>query len=212
MGFFLGALEATPDITLISFIIIISFIISFDFFTKFLEFSLEDSPRYMRMVQNIYKELMQMGIISFGFALYQSASSNPTESSLHWLEALDYSHILLFFTAIYFVVHTFYLINVSITTANLYARLHAENSYELITSKSQLSWFQTLRFNMVYLPFSKFREKYEYKMLHILFKETFARLPDEFSFNLYLSKSFEQYSLKIMDFGKDIYVLFISRI
>jgi hypothetical protein len=136
MAFTLGALEVTPDITLIAFLLIISFIVFFDFFTKFLEFSLEDSPRYNRMVQNIYKELMQMGIVSFLFVLYESSSeidstdtessNNQSSSNLQWLSALDFSHILLFFVAIYFVVHTFYLIRVSIRTANLYARLNGK--------------------------------------------------------------------------------------
>ena len=194
--FSIGAIEEYPLITLLSFLVIIAFILIFDFMTKFLEFILEDSPRYNRMVQNIYKELMQMGIISFCFVIFaSSAHGHP------WVSALDFAHILLFFVAIYFVVHTFYLIAVSMSASNLYSRLNAANSYELITGKSQLSWFQEFRFNLIFLPFSSMREKFEFKLLHILFKETFTKLPENFSFNLYLSKSFEQYSLMIMDFG-----------
>ena len=194
--FALGAMEDYPVVTLISFLVIISFILIFDFFTKYLEFLLEDSPRYNRMVQNIYKELMQMGIISFCFVIFAAqAHDNP------WVISLDFSHILLFFVAIYFVVHTFYLITVSIGASNHYTRLNAENAFELNTSKSQFTWLQNFIFNLSYFPFSSMREKFEFKLLHILFKETFAKLPDDFSFNLYLSKSFEQYSLMIMDFS-----------
>jgi hypothetical protein len=126
-AFNLGALESTPSITLGSFVIIIIFILFFEFFTKFLEFTLEDSPRYNRMVQNIYKELMQLGVISFIFALYDSASNGGSGIAYKWLIAIDFSHVLLFFVTIYFVVHTFYLIGVSIRASHLYARLNGKS-------------------------------------------------------------------------------------
>ena len=89
-----------------------------------------------------------------------------------------------------------------------------ENPIELITLKSQQSKYYDFLFNLTYLPFSRFREKIEFKLLHVLFKETFPRLPEDFSFNLYLSKSFEQYSLKIMDYGTHIlcYIVYLHTV
>ena len=104
MGFHVGSLEATPVITFASILVVVLFIIFFDFFTKFLEYSLQESPRYNRMVQNIYKELMQMGIISFVFVLYQSIDAHGDANE--WSSALDFSHILLFFVAIWYDNYT----------------------------------------------------------------------------------------------------------
>ncbi len=119
MTFSLGALDNTPLITWLWFMIIIAFVVLFDFTINFLEFSLEESPRYSRMVRNIYKELMQMGIISFSVVLYDSSIQTNTEENPS-LAALDFTHVLLFFVALWFVVHTFYLIGESLRTARQY--------------------------------------------------------------------------------------------
>ena len=125
LTFDITALDENSAITVISFLIIISFIILFDFFTKFLEYAFQESPRYKHMVQNIYKELMQMGIISFIFTLYQAFNS---ESDMYnpWVVQFDFAHIVLFFVAIWFVVHTFYLMGLSILTSNIYAKYNGK--------------------------------------------------------------------------------------
>ena len=42
----------------------------------------------------------------------------------------------------------------------------------------------------------------EFKLFQILFTDLYPRLPSNFSFHIYLSKSFEQYALRIMEYSK----------
>ena len=42
----------------------------------------------------------------------------------------------------------------------------------------------------------------EFKLFQTLFTDLYPRLPSNFSFHIYLSKSFEQYALKIMEYSK----------
>ena len=90
----------SPSLASWSLLIIIGFIVSFEFWTKLLEFCLEDSPVYGRMVQTIYKELMQMGIASFIILLYESLVPNQDLiTAFEWLQCVEFAHIVLFFLA-----------------------------------------------------------------------------------------------------------------
>lgn len=71
---------------MISLFVVIGFILTFEFFTGLLEYILEEAPLYSKMVQKIYKELMQMGIVSFLILLY-TASGGSSE-----IPEVDSSH------------------------------------------------------------------------------------------------------------------------
>lgn len=74
MGFEFGiANYIDPETTLYSFIGVVCFVILFDYITGIIEFFLEKSPLYNRMLQIIYKELMLMGLVSFGIIMFEAA-------------------------------------------------------------------------------------------------------------------------------------------
>jgi hypothetical protein len=59
------------NVSTAAFIITIVFLALFDSLTNRLETSLQGSVIYNSMLQKIYKELMMMGFVSFGIAMFQ---------------------------------------------------------------------------------------------------------------------------------------------
>lgn len=101
-GFAFGSVgHLDIDVSIISFVCVIVFVVFFDVMIGVLEYFLDGSKLYNRMVQLIYKELMLMGLVSF-IILMSSAFQTAEQASSHtahiWLAAVDFSHILLFFS------------------------------------------------------------------------------------------------------------------
>ena len=66
MAFSFGiASDLDANITLVSFLGTILFLMIFDFFTGLLEYSVQESPIYTKVVHKIYKELMAMGFVRY---------------------------------------------------------------------------------------------------------------------------------------------------
>ena len=66
MAFSFGiASDLNADISTVSFLGTILFLIVFDFFTGLLEYSVQESHIYTKVVHKIYKELMAMGFVRF---------------------------------------------------------------------------------------------------------------------------------------------------
>ncbi len=188
--------------SMISLYMVIVFIILFNFATGLLEFCLEDFPLYNRMVQNIYKELMQMGIVSFIFLLYQSSSnSTPSHETETWLISVDFAHILLFFVALFFVLHAFFLMGTSFLSSAAYVKMYCKNVFHLIEAISEMSWLDSVLFHTMSFSLSTVRQDVEFKIMHALFRDTYFKLPENFNFSLYLAKCFERYALNTLEVG-----------
>ncbi len=67
----------------------------FDFLVGLMEYYLEGSQQYNRMVQMIYKELMLMGLVSFTVIMVEAGQVNSSsEESYHqWITGIDFSHM-----------------------------------------------------------------------------------------------------------------------
>lgn len=190
----LGGLDL--ETTMYSLCIVICFICIFEFATGVLEYSLEEHPLYNRMVQNIYKELMQMGLISFIIVLYESRRETN-----QWLLSIDFSHMLLFFVALFFVVHAFFLMFLSYRSSKYYLKLNAQTLKEVLTHYTTKTRLESFLFWLPYLSLSELQDSMEYKIAHLLFRDTYYRLPREFNFSLYLTKCLDYYALKTMEVG-----------
>ncbi len=180
-----------------------SLIVCFDFLTGMLEYFLEGSPNHLKMVRIIYKELMQMGLTSFLYLFYDSIP----EKHVQWENSVDFSDTLLFFIAIFFVVHAFYIMRTSISTSKLYFAAHNLNTSKLLEQWRNQSFYDMIVFKSTFLPISQLRRNIEFKIIHILFLDTFIHFPKEFDFALYLSKCFEDYALRVI--GKGLFSWFI---
>lgn len=82
MAFSFGVMSTIDgNVSTMAFILTIVFLILFDSATNAWEASLRGSVIYNSMLQKIYKELMMMGFVSFGVAMYQVSGS----FTLYWV-------------------------------------------------------------------------------------------------------------------------------
>ena len=187
------------DIMLYSTLLVIAFLIAAEMATGVLEYIVRESPIYNKMIQKIYKMLMFLGIISFTLLLLQSVA-HPSKDLLQYLKAIDFAHIILFFVALFFVLHVLYLMYLGTTISKMYRSLHKERDDTLLSMVDRLEndiWDRIIYNNN---PFSFLRQKVKFKIIHSLFRDNYS-LPETFDFASYLNGCFEGYALKIIDIG-----------
>jgi hypothetical protein len=203
-GFEFGSVaHLDVQVTLISFISVILFIVVFDVGTGIMEYFLEGSKLYGKMIQMIYKELMLMGLVSFIVIITEAAQTTKLSHSAEgqaWFKAVDFSHILLFFVTFFFVAHAFYLMRASIVSGRKYKFDFAERITELIESIETVkkSRFQSYLYNFDFLPLSSVRDRVEFRLLHILFRDAYC-LPEDFNFAYYLNGCYDRHALKTIN-------------
>ena len=200
MAFQFGLIDnMDPTLSLLCFIGVIAFIIFFEYCTGVLEFFLEESPLYNQMVQSIYKELMMMGLISFIIIMYEASQTNVSFAAHEAIVAIDFAHIILFYVTMFFVIHAFFLIKTSLSTAVSYRRLFAETTQNILADVEETcrNWFGKFFFQLKYLPLSAVRDRLEFNLIHTIFNSTYC-LPENFDFAEYLSNSYARYSLKLI--------------
>lgn len=159
------------------------------------------------MVQKIYKELMLMGIVSFTIVMVEAnkAATNHTE----WILGIDFSHIVLFYIAIFFVFHAFYIMWISYSSSKVYIHHHCtplENVVQRIFTMSD--WRDKIGYNFDFVQISPVRDIVEFKILASLFEDTYW-FPENFDFATYINFSFEKYALKTIDRGIFSYFVLI---
>ena len=123
MGFQFGILGAlSPEIGMISFIVVVAFLIFFESITSTIDYLRDYYPASYQMIQKVYKELMIMGVVSFSVVMFESQSKYSYDHE--WIIAIDFVHILLFFTALFYVVHACFLISLSLYMSNQNDQIH----------------------------------------------------------------------------------------
>ena len=184
MVFHFGIMKTIhPGVGTISFIAVVCFLIMFEYLTKFIDYMQDFYPSSYQMIQKIYKELMIMGIVSFSVLMVGASISAD-----NWIEAVDFAHILIFFTALFFVVHAFFLILLTASLSNTYQRIHNMKITDILSKIAQnKSWWGKILYNRfaVYIPGSRLRSYVEFKILYALFRDTY-HLPLSFNFSGYL--------------------------
>jgi hypothetical protein len=131
--------------------------------------------------------------------MYQASSPNSSSEVQLWISTFDFVGFVLFFHAIFTVVHALSIIIWSMLTSTEYHRYHsisiADVSSEIETLKENP--FYHFLYHLNYYPFLTSRQKAEFKVIHVLFRNTFG-VPLDFNFGEYLGKCFERYSLNII--------------
>jgi hypothetical protein len=201
--------ELNPRSCMWAMIGIVGFIVTFDFFIGFLEFFLEDSPLYNRMVQTIYKELMQMGIISLIVVLFEAlASQNTLENAHEMVLCMEFAHIVLFFVAIFLVTHAFFLMGVSILASKEFVVFYNRPLQYLKEQYDALGCIGRTAF--LYSPLSSLREEVEFKILHAVFRDTYTHLPLNFDFSMYLQKCQQKYAMRTTEVSIVSWIVVLS--
>jgi hypothetical protein len=196
MFHFGAALHLDAYLTIYSFCAVIAFLVFFDYVTGVLEYFLEKSHLHLRMLQMMYKELMLMGLVSFTFIMYSAIENEHSE----FLITLDFAHVILFFVTLFFVVHSFFLMGMSIFNEKKYQRMYGEDLQNLIDQIEKLSENSVWKFfyESEWWPFSSVRRKTEFHLLNTLFHNTYL-LSESFDFANYISFSFGRYALKTIN-------------
>lgn len=112
--------------------------------------------------------------------------------------------------AIFFVAHAMYIMILSMHTTKVYDRLHCHSVADLMTdyTKEMENKINAFLFTVPYLPVSSLRQAVEFKIIYALFRDTFW-LPSDFDYGSYLGRSFEKYSLRMINIGLSSWVIMI---
>jgi hypothetical protein len=198
MFHFGAALHLSPSLSLYSFLGVIAFLIFFDYVSGVIEYFLERSPLYNRMLQMMYKELMLMGLVAFAISIY--GASNSAQAHSEYIINIDFAHVILFYMTLFFVVHAFFLMGMSIFNEKKYQRMFSEDLTVIVAQVEKLSLNAIWKFffDLEFWPFSKIRQNIEFHLLHSLFYNTYT-LCESFDFANYLSASFGRYALKTIN-------------
>lgn len=212
-GFIFGNVgELNARVTVMSFIVVVFFIIVFDAIIGVIEYFLEGSKLYHRILQTIYKELMTMGLLSFSISMILALEDPEVTHSKEgdkWIKGIEFSHILLFFLTFFFVGHAFVLIRKSILSRSFYRTVYQQKVDDLLKeAPTIMNPFRYFMFQLHYLPTSGVKEKMELWLFHELFRDTYW-LPRDFNFADYLSGCFDQYIQKMVDRGYITWIILL---
>ena len=116
-----------PLEALIAMIVTILFLRSFESLTEKVEHYLELSPVYSQILQNAYKELMTMGLLGFIITIYDASYTNQSEMATHWLSVFNFAEYVLFFNAVFSLLHATVIVIFSIVASNNYGNCFNES-------------------------------------------------------------------------------------
>jgi hypothetical protein len=145
------------------------------------------------LFQKLQKELMMMGVISFGVFIYQTAA-HPAEGNV-LLEAMDMTHIIVLFMALAFIVQAFFLVMYATFAGMRYLTIMRTSSetlvdeYRALEHNPRLSWW--FHYGSSMIPGTcPLRTNIETRIIERLFVRQ-HQLPPEFNFAQYISMLFE---------------------
>jgi hypothetical protein len=202
MGFQCGVVrELDFQVTFYCFTLVVAFVILAEYVLGTVEYFMEGSRLYSKMLKMIYKELMIMGMLTFCVMMYESTPEDKEDViAEEWLAAVDFSQVYLFFVTFFFVMHAFYLMIKSATAASEYRLLFSESTttvIENLKAAKQSCWGSFL-FSLKLLPISNARYHAEFSMIQALFMRLY-RLPENLDFPYYLSGCFDRFALAIIN-------------
>lgn len=201
MGFQFGVVDSISTETgTICLICVAMFLVAFEYLTSFIELLRDGFPATYQMIQKIFKELMIMGLVSFSVVMYET--SEISHQNISYINAIDFAHILLFFMALFYVLHAFLLIRLSGSASEEYTTFHFNNIEQIlkdVTAHVSVRW-RKFFYHIDLIPGSRVRDVVEFKMLHIFFKETY-KFSNAFDFSVYLTGCFEAYALELLEVG-----------
>jgi hypothetical protein len=215
MGFQFGLMD-TIDAShvLESFVLVVVFVVCFEYSTGILDEVL--TSHYSHIMEVIYKELTIMGVISFIVIMYEASHSDLTTEEEKIIVSMDFAHIVLFYMTIFFVIHAFALIRISLFNYRRYRKFFAYSLTSLVeeTNKANKNPFSWFFFHYDLFGTSSLREKVEFKMIHYLFNAIYL-VPKNFNFPAYLSGCYLRYVLRtlhrsIMSWAVLIFVVLIN--
>jgi hypothetical protein len=113
---------------------IIMFTIALETGIHKLEHSLHEYPHYMHMVEAVYREVMILGLISYGIFMLEQYKvlDISQDGQLTWVVCFEFSHILLFYMALFFVAKSYIIMRVCQSSSKQWDRLNHESFAETL--------------------------------------------------------------------------------
>jgi hypothetical protein len=102
MGGSIFALHIDWYIVTSSMIGLVMFTMCLEHLLHMLEHSLRTHPAFLKMVGKMYKELMILGVVSFGLIMTISSVKLPDGA----LVTFEFVHVWIFLVAVFFIIHS----------------------------------------------------------------------------------------------------------
>jgi len=184
------------ELTTLCLVVVIAFTVVFEAVTKAAENHLKGTP-YLEMLSKVYKEMMIMGFISFTtFMAVQAGGPGVTSSPM--LPSFEFAHILIFFTALLFVLIALVTIKFSSQLKRAY-EISANTSVDQLLSHYSLvrrsKRFHQLRWIS---GISRLRDLMEFKLIHLYFQKLYD-LPADFNFASYMAECLDFHILRSIE-------------
>ena len=132
--------------------------------------------------------------------LSQASAHEHTAQANEWIEAADFVGYIVFFVAIFFVLHAFYIMFLAITVTHRYAVLDKATIGDILLEfeMAQSKWWNRclMRFRMI--PLLTVLKNVEFKIGWAVFRDTYM-LPSQFSYVEYVSGCLQRYALRLTD-------------
>ena len=208
-GFEFGVITSTAAVTgTETFIAVVILLVAFECLLIGVDMLRENFPSAYLMFQKIFKELMIMGILSFSVVMFETSKTFTNEEILI---STDSAHILLFFMALFYVLHAIFLVNFCRITALKNRRFHNVPIESVLSKmyekKSSLENFLFHSRIFSFFPVSR-REMVEFKIYDVFFKKTY-NLSDNFAFADYLNGCDQKRCVQLLDVGISTWVIII---
>jgi len=184
---------------------IIIFTILYDFATEALEHRLEDTP-YIKIVNQVYKELTVMGIISFSIFMMHQTGDILTGNPVAFL-AFEYAHMLIFFIALMIILTAVYLCILNVMAREQYLKTDMMTIEDLLESHEEMGPFQRFCYNTWWIP-STMRTDFEFKLMHSFFIDAYM-VPPSFEFGMYLCESLDMQIVELVEVDKQSWFVMI---
>lgn len=150
-----------------------------------------------------------MGLVSFTLVMIATSKSLSSDGAI-WIESIDFSHIVLFFMALFFVVHACFIILLSKQVSDEYQHHHYMMTRDILDQiKNNTSYWGEYFYKHKWIPGSHLRKLVEFKIIHGLFRDAFS-LPQSFNFAAYLTGYHEKYALELLDVGVFSWMVMIA--
>lgn len=182
----------------------VAFTIMFEYAMHSLEHRVAGTP-FLGMLNKVYKELMIMGLISFGVSI--AIQANILNNSSISFYAFELAHIMIFFTAMFFVLQATMLMFLSTRLKVQYDKA-TKDSTEMIQAQVSLER-KSFTYRNVWLPYNTLRKRMEFKIMSSFFVHQFD-LPFNFDFGLYMRYSIDAYILSLLEIDPFTWMVVIA--
>jgi hypothetical protein len=153
---------------------------------------------YHLMLQRIYREIMMMGLLSFGLSLVLLAGV-PFPHGL--MIAFEFGDLTLFMTSIHFCFQGLWVMFVSIGLGNAWDRASKITTEELLIDVERSNDTSRL-WKMLFYPFNVTRNQVEFRIFQSIFSSSYSisTKHTELDFGMFLKMTHENNLLHIIDF------------